>query len=624
MTDVAGFTRPGRQPGEIAALRVGAEPDVFAARQLARVLGREAGLVGPDQVRLATAVSEVGREALTVGGAWLVFVVREPPALVVLVSADRPLSPDAAGLAAAARLVELTVPPPGTDHPISLAKPLAAGAVLDEERRAGLRRALAATAPVSPADELRIQNTELVSALEELRDQQNELVRLNEELEETNRGVMALYNQLSSELEETNRGVVALYAELDERGVALERANEAKSRFLRNVSHELRAPVNSVLGLARLLLDPYGDALSDEQRHQVGFILSSSTDLLGLVNDLLDLAKAESGALEPDIDEVDPQGLLAQLEGSMRPLLTRPRVRLVFETAPDLGVVRTDRSLLGRVLSNLVTNALKFTERGEVRVIARPGPPAAAPAGEAASAASATGPTSLAGEPGHEMIVFEVRDTGIGISPEDLDRVFDEFYQVRTPLHAEVRGTGLGLPYARRVCGLLGGRLDLDSHLGMGSTFTVTLPRDAERVAGLLAQSSTGPIPLPEPPKAGTVLVVDDDPAFRAKMRTLLDGRAERVIEALDGLEALDLLRAELPDVTFLDLMMPNLGGGEVLTEMANDPHLRDLPVIIVTWGDSHATSGGPIGSAMAVLAKSTLSQTTIDAALTRAQPADP
>ncbi|MCM3882313.1 ATP-binding protein [Frankia sp. R82] len=584
----------GEELTDVASLHIADEADVFTARQIVRVTGAEIGLDSQDQVRLATAVSEVGREALAAGGASVTVGLRAPATLTITIVARNPFPAEAAGLLAAARLVDTTVAAQGSARTVVLAKFLPTATRLETVHVARLRRALAATAPVSRLDELRIQNDDLVNALAELKENQSELVRLNAELEETNRGVMALYGQLSTELEETNRGVVALYAELDERGMALERANEAKTRFLRNVSHELRAPVTSVLGLARLLLDPTGDPLSTEQRRQADLILASSGDLLTLVNDLLDLAKAESGHLDTAFEEVDVSAMLATVEGSMRPLATRAAVRLVFDVPADIGPLRTDESLLCRILRNLVTNALKFTEQGEVRVSVRGGNP----------------------------LVFAVSDTGIGIGPADAERVFDEFYQVRTHLHAQVRGTGLGLPYARRVATLLGGRLDLDSAVGAGSTFTVALPREPspvpEPVAAGEADDTTATSPPPAP--VPLALIVDDDPAFRTALRTLLVDRAARVVESGDGDDALRLMRAERPDIVFLDLLLPGRSGGEVLSVMNDDSTLRDVPVAVVTWSDHSASaSHGALDAAVAVLAKSTLSQVTIDAALRRA-----
>jgi signal transduction histidine kinase len=259
---------------------------------------------------------------------------------------------------------------------------------------------------------------------------------------------MALYNQLSEELEETNRGVVALYAELDEKSAQLGAASEAKSRFLANVSHELRAPVTAIIGLGRLLTDSGSDDLTVEQRRQVDLIRGSATDLLTLVNDLLDLAKAEAGRIEPNWSEVDLRAVFGQLRGTLRPLATRPEVDFTVDE-PGVPALRSDEVLLAQVLRNLLTNALKFTEAGSVRLsVRRVG----------------------------DDVEFVVADTGTGIPSELQERVFEEFYQVPGSKPVSGKGTGLGLPYARRLAGILGGGLRVDSTPGEGSTFTLSLP----------------------------------------------------------------------------------------------------------------------------------------------------
>jgi signal transduction histidine kinase len=319
---------------------------------------------------------------------------------------------------------------------------------LTSERMDAIRAGLAQHVPGTPLDELNVQNQQLIAALDEVRRQRDDLARLNGELEETNRGVMALYNQLSEELEETNRGVVALYAELDEKSVQLRAASEAKTRFLANVSHELRAPVTAIIGLGRLLTDASSDSLSEDQGRQVELIRGSATDLLSLVNDLLDLAKAEAGRLEPDWADVDLKAVFGQLRGTLRPLVIRPEVELIIDE-PAVPVLRSDEVLLAQILRNLLTNALKFTVTGSVRLTVR-----------------------LIGDD----IEFVVADTGTGIPPELHERIFEEFYQVPGGKALNDKGTGLGLPYARRLAGLLGGALRVESVAGAGSTFTVRLP----------------------------------------------------------------------------------------------------------------------------------------------------
>ncbi|MFG3553808.1 sensor histidine kinase [Micromonospora sp. NPDC047557] len=445
---------PAAPPLLQMALRV--EQDIFVIRQRGREVANVVGLEHQDQVRIATALSEVARDLLrTTGGADVTFHVDAGSDGRFHLRADlAPVAPLPDGRyepqsGAVSRLVDtLSVSTVEGVTVVRMSRRVPANAPTPTpERLAEFRAELGRTAPASALDELTVQNGQLIAALDEVRSQRDELAVLNEELAETNRGVLALYNQLTEELEETNRGVVALYAELDEKSAQLRAASESKSRFLANVSHELRAPVTAIMGLGRLLADSASDPLTAEQARQVGLIRSSAEDLLGLVNELLDLAKAESGRIEPDWADVDLRPVFGQLRGTMRALATRPEVELTVEEPTAPAVLRTDEVLLGQVLRNLLHNGLKFTERGEVRLRVR-----------------------------HrdDRWNFEVSDTGPGIAPEMHDRIFEEFYQV--PGATRVGGTGLGLPYARRLVTLLGGTLELTSEPGRGSTFTVSLP----------------------------------------------------------------------------------------------------------------------------------------------------
>ncbi|MFI5894189.1 sensor histidine kinase [Actinoplanes sp. NPDC051513] len=442
-------------PEPLMRMRLRAEQDVFVARQLGREVARAVGMEQQDQTRLATALSEVGRVMLTLGrDAEVAFVVELNGVPTLRMAVENP-SPGGAAevgprIAQVGRLVDtLEVGDGETGTVVRMARRLPASAPrLTPERMDEIRAGLAEHVPGTPLDELSVQNQQLIAALDEVRAQRDDLARLNVELEETNHGVMALYTQLSEELEETNRGVVALYAELDEKSLQLRAASEAKSRFLANVSHELRAPVTAVIGLARLLLDPSSEPLGSEQRRQVELISGSSGDLLTLVNDLLDLAKAEAGRIEPEWSEVDLRVVVGQLRGTLRPLATRPEVDFVVEE-PRVAGVRTDEVLLTRVLRNLLTNAIKFTAEGEVRLAVRP----------------------VDGD-----VEFSVSDTGTGIPAEFHERIFEEFYQVPRSQAVQGKGTGLGLPYARRLVAILGGGLRVESVPGEGSTFTVRLP----------------------------------------------------------------------------------------------------------------------------------------------------
>ena len=448
------MTAPGVEP--LMRMRLRAEQDVFVVRQLGREVARAVGLEQQDQTRVATALSEVGRVMLAAGPDADVEFTAEPngvPMLRVAVGNPRPggAAEISAQLVQVGGLVDtLEVGDGETGTVVRMARRLPAGAPrLTPARMDEIRAGLAQHVPGTPLDELNVQNQQLIVALDEVRAQRDDLARLNAELAETNRGVMALYRQLSDELEETNRGVVALYAELDERSLQLRAASEAKSRFLANVSHELRAPVTAVIGLTRLLLDPLSDPLSSEQRRQVDLIGGSAGDLLTLVNDLLDLAKAEAGRIEPEWSEVDLRAVFGQLRGQLRPLATRPEVNFVVEE-PRVPSLRSDEVLLARVLRNLLTNAIKFTVEGSV---------------------------TLAARAVDDDVEFIVADTGAGIPPELHERIFEEFYQVPGSRAVTGKGTGLGLPYARRLVGILGGGLRVDSAPGAGSTFTVRLPK---------------------------------------------------------------------------------------------------------------------------------------------------
>jgi signal transduction histidine kinase len=226
--------------------------------------------------------------------------------------------------------------------------------------------------PQSALDGLRRQNQDLIAALDELRQQKDQLLLLNAELQETNSGVMALYGELSSELEQTNRGVVALYAELDETSQRLRAASESKDRFWANISHELRTPLNSIIGLARLLAEPdAGGGPDPERRYQAELIKNSGSTLLALVNDLLDVAKAESGRLHVDPAEVNLPALLGRLRGLARPMAEGKPVEVIVsdEGAPD--TILTDEVALTSILRNLLSNGIKYTDHGEVRLSAR-------------------------------------------------------------------------------------------------------------------------------------------------------------------------------------------------------------------------------------------------------------
>ncbi len=507
---------------ELASLRVRDLAGVFAARRLGRELAVGLALEHQDQVRVATALSEVSRSAVTAGQTAVIVFGADETSLVLTITFDS--DPPADGITAAARLMDTVVLDGRVVRMAKRRPPLSTSDV----RAVGEQ--LAAMLPESTLDELRRNNQDLIEALEDLRRQQEQLLLVNAELQETNRGVMALYSELSDELEQTNRGVVALYRELDEKSEQLRAASESKDRFWAHVSHELRTPLNSILGLTRLLADPSG-GLGSEQLYQVSLIRNTTATLLTLVNDLLDVAKAESGRLVIEPAEVALPALLATLRGLTRPMAAGKPVDVVISAEGAPATILTDEMALTAILRNLLSNAIKYTDSGEVRLTVRTVP---------------------------GRIEIAVSDTGTGIPSGQLERVFEEFYQVPGPRRG---GTGLGLPYARRLARLLGGELTLTSEAGQGTTAVLSLPHGT--------------------PSVGTVVLADDDAGFRQVLKSMLAGIAGRLIETEDGAQALAAVAADHVDLVLADLRMPGMDGKALLERLP-----AGLPAIIITGLD--------------------------------------
>ena len=255
---------------------------------------------------------------------------------------------------------------------------------------------------------------------------------------------------LRAELDETNQGVLALYAELDEQAEQLREVSELKSRFLSYMSHEFRTPLGSILSMTRLLEDGMDGPLTEEQRRQVRFISTSTSELREMVDDLLDLAKIEAGRITISPAWFDLMDLFSALRGMFRPLVEGNQVDLLFEDPPVMPMLYTDDKKLAQILRNFISNALKFTPSGQVIVS-----------------------TQLEGE---SAVRFSVRDTGIGIPAELQSTLFEDFVQVDTPLQKRLRGTGLGLSLCKRFAELLGGHVGVESEIGTGSNFYVVLP----------------------------------------------------------------------------------------------------------------------------------------------------
>ena len=478
----------------LMAVRIDAEHDVVIARQRARDVAAALGFDGTDQVRIATAVSEIARNAYVYAGGgrveYSVEGVSTPPPLLVVEVSDR--GPGIArldevlsgryrsstgmglGIIGARRLMDhFEVSSSSAGTTIALKRLVPRRKPLGPSEIEHLTSDLTRRGPSTPFDEVRQQNQELMRALEELQARQEEIERINRELEDT------------------NRGVVALYAELDERADHLRRADELKTRFLSNMTHEFRTPVNSILALCRLLAERLG--APPDQKDEVYYIRRSAQQLSELVDDLLDIAKVEAGKIEIHPAPFEVHSLFSALRGMLRPLLVNQSVNLVFEEPEDVPPVFSDESKVSQILRNFISNALKYTDRGEVRVSARY-------------------------DRGPQRVTFQVADTGIGIAEADLPRIFDEFVQIENPLQHRTKGTGLGLPLSKRLAALLEGSIEATSQLGLGSTFSLCLPLvhsagrrdrqpwkfDADRQPVLVVEDSDEDILLYDRALAGT------------------------------------------------------------------------------------------------------------------------
>lgn len=530
--------------------------DVVVCRQRAGQIAELLGLDRLDQTRVSTAISEIARNAFTYAGAgtvdfavehaedesWLsVTVTDQGPGIAdvdtVLAGGYRSATGMGLGIVGSCRLMDrfAVETGPGSGTRVTMAKRVPTSGpspVTGSEIATELLR----RQPPDAFDEVGRQNQELLEALDGLRSRHEQVERLNRELGET------------------NRGIIALYAELEDQAEEVRQANDGRARFFSSVGHELRTPINSIVALARLLLRGDGEALSVEQARQAELILSAGNDLSRLVDDLLDLAWARTDKLEVQVAPVDVVELVATLRGGMRPLATRETVELVVEEAAGIPIVHTDGAKVAQILRNLVTNALKFTERGEVRV---------------SVTADAEGGT----------VSMTVADSGIGIDASDRERVFEEFAQVPGPLQAGVSGSGLGLAVSRGLAEVLGGHLVLDSAPGTGSRFTLTVPVGEAPCSGAAGK----PPPRPGVGRFTKALVIDDDARFRYLLTQLLAPLVPSVVEATGVTEGVRAVIGEEPDLVFLDLVMPDGSGDEMLARLQHDGHLQAATVFVCT-----------------------------------------
>ena len=366
-------------------------------------------------------------------------------------------------------------------------------------------------------------------------------------------------------------------AEAEEARKIAEGANEAKSAFLSTVSHELRTPLTSVIGFAKIIRKRLADKIfplvngadgkvgkiKDQISQNLDVVVSEGERLTTLINDVLDLAKIEAGKMEWHIENIDMKSVLDQALASTAAVFDAKKLKLKKRISSELPTLKGDRDKLIQVLINLLSNAAKFTDKGEVICSA---------------------------EVENESFVISVKDTGMGISPEDQPKVFDKFKQVGDTLTDKPKGTGLGLPISKEIIEYHGGKIWLESEVGKGSTFYFSLPIsgkqdaafDLDELVEQLKKQVLKTTPHTEH-RQQTILVVDDEKHIRDLLKQELTESGYKVREASNGKEAIDAVRKELPDLLILDVMMPEMNGFDVAAVLKNDPLTMDVPILILS-----------------------------------------
>lgn len=401
--------------------------------------------------------------------------------------------------------------------------------------------------------------------LEDMQAKNEELRASTEEILQAKRLAEEATSALQSQVQElaaARRAMLNILEDLEEAKQEALEATKAKSVFLANMSHELRTPMNAILGYSEMLMEDAEDQGQEDFIPDLQKIHAAGKHLLGLINEILDLSKIEAGKMDLFLESFDVARMVNEVASTLRPLVDKNANTLQVHLAPDLGVMHADLTKVRQSLFNLLSNASKFTQNGTITLEAAP-----------------------LLKDGIRWIAFSVADTGIGMTPEQIDKLFQPFVQADASTSRKYGGTGLGMTITQLFTRMMGGEIRVASEPGAGTTFTVLLPAEVKT-------QTLATVPQPEATEAKftglhTVLVIEDDPGARDLLTRFLTKEGYQVKTAAGGEAGLRLARELHPDIITLDVMMPGLDGWAVLSALKADPGLADIPVVMLTIVDN-------------------------------------